>query len=131
MLATRPRGCGMADPAGYVSGWAAGTVDVPVRYVGVCSQGHRVVGPLGAFDPARTREDFYTRGFYVTRCLDTRDDPRGCHATIPLKPIKVRAGKRECGPWCTDGTGRTCTCVCEGRNHGSKYSHTGALWHAR
>lgn len=45
--------------------------------------------------------------------------------------VRAKQGKKECGAWCTDGTGRTCTCVCEGRNHGIKFSHTGALWFSR
>lgn len=45
--------------------------------------------------------------------------------------VESRPGKRECGAWCTEGTGRRCTCVCGGRNHGSRYSHTGALWQSK
>jgi hypothetical protein len=110
-----------------VSGWT----DTDIRYVGACCVGHRVAGVLADFDPERTREDYYTRGFYVTTCLSTRDDARGCFSTIVLRPVVATTGRRECGPWCTDGTGRKCTCVCEGRNHSSTYSHTGALWYAR
>ena len=94
------------------------------RYTGQCSQGHTVTGTLDDFSGnERFRQDYYDERFYITSCH--------CGYTIKLRPIEVKTGKRECGAWCTDGTGRKCTCVCEGRNHGSTYSHTGALWYAR
>ncbi len=101
------------------------------RYIGECYLKHRVSGVLADFDPGHTREDYYTKGFYVTWCTSTADDARGCQAAIKLRPITAKTGKRECGAWCTDGSGRKCTCVCEGKNHGSRYSHTGALWYSR
>lgn len=107
------------------------TTTAEIRYTGACYLNHRVTGVLADFDQDRTREDYYTKGFYVTRCVSTTDDARGCNSTIKLAPITTKAGKRECGAWCTDGSGRKCTCVCEGRNHGSAYSHTGALWYSR
>lgn len=32
--------------------------------------------------------------------------------------VDGRVGKRECGDWCTEGTGRKCTCTCGGSQHG-------------
>jgi hypothetical protein len=57
--------------------------------------------------------------------------PCACGWTMKFRKMTTQRGARECGAWCTDGTGRKCTCVCEGRNHSSRYSHTGALWYAR
>jgi hypothetical protein len=55
---------------------------------------------------------------------------RECGRAGVVKVISVKKGKRACGSWCTEGTGRSCTCVCEGRSHGERFSHTGALFYA-
>lgn len=46
----------------------------------------------------------------------------GCGAKVFAYPTTAKKGKRACGSWCTEGTGKTCTCECEGRNHGAKYA---------
>lgn len=53
---------------------------------------------------------------------------RECDRPGVVKVISTKKGKRACGVWCTEGTGRSCTCECEGRNHGERFSHTGALF---
>lgn len=98
-----------------------------IRYIGTCTKGHHAAGTAADFPTAR---DHYANTLLV-RCEDKSSDPRGCSYALRLWPVKATAGKRECGAWCTDGSGRKCTCICEGRNHGSTYSHTGALWYAR
>jgi hypothetical protein len=47
---------------------------------------------------------------------------RDCGRNIPAASVVAKAGKCACGSWCTEGTGRTCTCECGGANHGAKYA---------
>lgn len=98
-----------------------------VRYIGTCRNGHSATGTAEEFPEHRS----YEAGTLLGLCRAPDAHPRGCGHTLRLWPVKATRGKKECGAWCTDGTGRKCTCVCEGRNHGSTYSHTGALWYAR
>lgn len=55
----------------------------------------------------------------------------GCGKMTWAQVVRGKKGTRECGSWCTDASTRTCTCSCEGKNHGIKFSHTGALWYSR
>lgn len=67
----------------------------------------------------------------VTLTRDTAGGWAGrycCGKWVTYSPVTVTKGKRACGGWCTDATSRTCTCECEGRNHGSRYAASGALW---
>jgi hypothetical protein len=41
-----------------------------------------------------------------------------CNRWTILHFVDGRIGKRECGEWCTTGTGKSCTCTCGGKNHG-------------
>lgn len=45
----------------------------------------------------------------------------GCGRERIPETVTGRKGTKPCGSWCTEGTGKTCTCICEGRNHGSAY----------
>ena len=38
---------------------------------------------------------------------------------VICKAVKGKRGKRGCDDYCTTGVGRSCTCECEGRNHGA------------
>lgn len=49
-----------------------------------------------------------------------------CGHRHSAKAIRAKAGTRECGAWCWDGVGRSCTCQCGGKNHGTTYAHLGA-----
>lgn len=42
----------------------------------------------------------------------------GCQRRRGMLPVDGKQGKRNCGEWCTSGTGRSCTCTCGGANHG-------------
>jgi hypothetical protein len=55
---------------------------------------------------------------------------RECGRATQGHTITGKPGKRECGSWCTEGTGKSCTCQCGGKNHGATFQHTGALWYA-
>ena len=97
------------------------------RYIGTCRDGHSFAGTAETFPEHRP----YEAGTLLGLCRFETDHKYGCGQTLRVWPVKAVRGKRECGAWCADGSGRKCTCVCEGKNHGSTYSHTGALWYAR
>lgn len=44
-----------------------------------------------------------------------------CKAWTMVKPVKSSVGTRECGEYCSTGTGMSCKCVCGGENHGLAY----------
>lgn len=73
--------------------------------IGKC---HKCWRPVSSTIPAGARYGYVT-------C------PCGQAPTVRVDPITVKRGRKGCGEWCTDGTGKSCTCVCEGTNHGFTY----------
>lgn len=45
----------------------------------------------------------------------------GCPRLVRVAVVAQRVGRRECGPHCTEGTGKSCTCTCGGQAHGQAY----------
>jgi hypothetical protein len=85
--------------------------------------GHRAIGKCSAGHVFSTTAHEAYENCWQVRCP-------ACRRWTVLVPVSGTVGKRECGPWCTEGTGRRCTCQCGGKNHSSAISHTGALWQA-
>ena len=60
----------------------------------------------------------------LTRTLDQQSENSSqarcpaCNRWVIVAQVAGKFGKRECGAWCEDGTGKSCTCTCGGRNHG-------------
>jgi len=74
--------------------------------VGTCRKGHTFT---------TTAKVAYDNGRQV-RCPGTAATDCGCWTVLAL--VYGKLGKRECGEWCTDGVGKSCTCTCGGQNHG-------------
>lgn len=48
---------------------------------------------------------------------------RKCGRLQVAESVATKKGKRACGSWCTEGTGKSCTCECyDGHTH---FDHTG------
>lgn len=77
------------------------------------------VADIDALRAADTAEGRMWRHYQATSC-------RECGQMVYATPVRGKGGKRECGAWCWDGSGTSCTCQCAGRNHGSSYAHIGA-----
>lgn len=46
----------------------------------------------------------------------------GCAGMVMLKGVKVAlSARKDCGPHCTEGTGKACNCTCGGQAHGAAY----------
>lgn len=41
-----------------------------------------------------------------------------CSRWTVMAKMNATVGVRECGDYCTDGTGKSCKCSCGGANHG-------------
>lgn len=88
--------------------------------------GCQAVTTIQDMDAARRVDENVNRMWQLYRQIPCRECGRAANA----HSVQAKTGKRECGSWCTEGTGRSCTCQCGGKNHGSSFQHTGALWYA-
>jgi hypothetical protein len=102
------------------------TATTPVAVIAAC-RGCETVTQIPDLTAAMNADETVNRMWQLYNSVACRGCGRQAHAEI----VRGKRGKRECGSWCTEGTGRSCTCQCEGRNHGSTFQHTGALWAER
>ena len=61
-----------------------------------------------------TTTDAWSIAGYQDRCP-------ACHNWTMTRQVVGKVGTRECGDWCTSGTGRACTCTCGAQNHGQAW----------
>lgn len=79
----------------------------PRPYIGRCPRCSSTVALCRTLDEQNEQSS-------QTRCHE-------CNAWTIVTQVDGRLGKRECGDWCTEGTGRKCTCTCGGASHGLAY----------